>query len=90
MATSRTRSALKSVGRKRPEAVRPSRLAVSLADLITVMQDVVGPGDDGLVVATVRHLLRAGRLTKRGTETLWRSSRLPLVGRRPFLSTSTA
>jgi hypothetical protein len=51
------------VGLGRPWARRPSRLPITLADLITAIQDVVGPEDDGLVVATVRHLLRSGRLT---------------------------
>jgi hypothetical protein len=57
------------VGGGRPRATRPSCLRITLADLITAIQDVVGPEDDGLVVATVRHLLRSGRLTGRGTRT---------------------
>jgi hypothetical protein len=56
-------------GRGRPGAEKPSRLPLTLTDLITAIQDVVGPGDDQLVVATVRHLLRSGRLTERGTGT---------------------
>jgi hypothetical protein len=63
MATVRDRGAVTAVGRVRPMAARPSRLPITLADLVTAIQDVVGPGDDGLVVATVRHLLRSGRLT---------------------------
>jgi hypothetical protein len=39
------------------------------SDLITALQDVVGAEDDGLVVATVRHLLEAGRLTVLGAGT---------------------
>jgi hypothetical protein len=55
-------------GMGRPGAEKPSRLPLTLADLITAIQDVVGPEDDGLVVATVRDLLRAGRLTGAGPE----------------------
>jgi hypothetical protein len=67
MATVRDRSAGITVGRDRPGAARPARYPLTLADLITAVQDVVGPEDDGLVVATVRHLLRSGRLIGRGT-----------------------
>ena len=45
----------------------PSRLTTALYDLITAIQDVVGPPDDRVAVATVVHLLRATRLTGRGT-----------------------
>ena len=69
MATVMDRGAVTPVGRGRPGAARPSRLPLTLADLITAIQDVVGPEDDGLVVATVRHLLRSGRLTGLGTGT---------------------
>jgi hypothetical protein len=61
--------AVTAVSRGRPGAGRRSRRPLTLADLITAIQDVVGPADDALVVATVRHLLRAGRLTGRGTGT---------------------
>jgi hypothetical protein len=54
------------VGRGRPGGARPSRLSLTLADLITAIQDVVGPEDDALVVATVRDLLRSGQLTGLG------------------------
>jgi hypothetical protein len=67
MATVMERSVVTSVGRGRAGATRPSRLPITLADLITAIQEVVSPEDDGLVVATVRHLLRARRLTMRGT-----------------------
>ncbi len=53
-------------GRGRPGAERPSRLPLTLADLIAAIQDVVGPGDDRLVVATVRHLLQSGWVMGRG------------------------
>jgi hypothetical protein len=66
MATVIARRAMTSGGRERPGAARSSYLPLTLADLITAIQDVVGPEDDGLVVATVRHLLGAGRLTGRG------------------------
>ena len=55
-------------------AGKPLQLPLTLADLITAVQDVVDPEDDGLVVATVRHLLRAGQLTGRGSRTCRRPS----------------
>ena len=67
MATVVHRGAVTTMGRGRPGAARPSRPPITLYDLITAIQDVVGPQHDGLVVATVRHLLRAGRLMGRGT-----------------------
>ena len=54
-----------------PRAETPSRLT-TLYDLITALQDVVAPDDDALVVATVVHLLRSGRLTWRGTDSVLR------------------
>jgi hypothetical protein len=57
MATVTAHSAGTPIRRRRLGAARPSRLSVTLADLITAIQDVVGPEDDGLVVATLRHLL---------------------------------
>jgi hypothetical protein len=63
------RRVVTSVRRGRPGAVRPSRLPLTLADLITAIQDIVGPQDDGLVVATVGDLLQSGRLMRRGTGT---------------------
>jgi hypothetical protein len=62
MTTVMDRGAGTSMGRGRPGAARPSRPLLTLADLITAIQDVVGPEDDRLVVATVRCLLRSGRL----------------------------
>jgi hypothetical protein len=44
-------------------AVRPPRLTTTLYELLSTLQDVVGPEGDALVVATVRHLLQSGRLT---------------------------
>jgi hypothetical protein len=44
-------------------AATPSRLTTTLYDLITALQDVVGANNDALVVASVVHLLRSGRLT---------------------------
>jgi hypothetical protein len=57
------------VGTGRPGTVRPTPFPLTLYDLITAIQDVVGPEDDGLVVATVRHLLRSVRLTGHGIGT---------------------
>jgi hypothetical protein len=57
-------------GRGRPRGAKPSPLAFSLYDLITAIQDVMGPEDDQLVVSIVRHLLGAGRLTGRGARIL--------------------
>ena len=69
MATVTERRMVRPVGRSRAGEARSSRLPMTLYDLITAIQDVVGPEDDGLVVAAVRHLLRAGRLTERGPGT---------------------
>ena len=44
-------------------AERPPRLATTLYALLAAIQEVVGPDEDALVVATVRHLLQSGRLT---------------------------
>jgi hypothetical protein len=63
MATMRDRGVVTTVGRVKPGTARPSRLPITLADLITAIQDVVGPEDDGPVVTTVRHLLWSGPLT---------------------------
>ena len=60
------------VSRGRLGAARPSRFSLTLADLITAIQDVVGPGNDRLVVATVRHLLEIRRLMEHGAGTLRR------------------
>ena len=44
-------------------AARPPRLTTTLYELLAAIQDVVGPDEDALIVATVRHLLQSGRLT---------------------------
>jgi len=44
-------------------AERPPRLATTLYALLATLQDVGGPDEDALRVATVRHLLQSGRLT---------------------------
>jgi hypothetical protein len=62
MATVMDRGAVTTVGRGRRGASRPSHRPITLSDLITAIQDVVGPEDDALVVATVAHLLRSRRL----------------------------
>jgi hypothetical protein len=46
-----------------PGEARPARLCTTLYDLITALQASVAPDEDALVVATVAHLLRSGRLT---------------------------
>jgi hypothetical protein len=56
------------VSRGRPGAARPSCRSSTLADLVAAIQDAVGPEGDRLVVATVRHLLRCGRLTYLGAD----------------------
>ena len=38
-------------------------VTTNLYELVEAIQDQVGPEEDGLVVATVMHLLRAGRAT---------------------------
>jgi hypothetical protein len=68
MATVMIRGVVRTVGGGRPGAARPSRRPITLAHLITAIQDVVGPEDDALVVAIVRHLLRSGRVTWSGTK----------------------
>jgi hypothetical protein len=44
-------------------AERPLRLVTTLYELLTAIQEVVGPEEDALVVATMQHLLQSGRLT---------------------------
>jgi hypothetical protein len=68
MATVRDRGAAIPVGRGRPREARPSHRLITLYDLITALQDVVGPADDRLVVATVVHILRSRRLGSSGWE----------------------
>jgi hypothetical protein len=67
MTTARAHRAGTPIGRGKPGTARPSRLPITLYDLITAVQVVVGPGDDRLVVATVRHILQSRRLTGLGT-----------------------
>jgi hypothetical protein len=71
MATVVDRGAGRPVGRARSEAARLSHHPITLAELITAIQDVVGPQDDGLVVVIVRHLLKSGLLTGRRGGTLF-------------------
>jgi hypothetical protein len=44
-------------------AERPLHLVTTLYELLTVIQEAVGPEEDALVVATMQHLLQSGRLT---------------------------
>ena len=49
----------------------PATITTTLYDLIAALQDVVHPGEDALVVATMVHLLGTGRITLRsGIEAL--------------------
>ena len=41
----------------------PATITTTLYDLIAALQDVVQPGEDALVVATMVHLLCTGRIT---------------------------
>ena len=41
----------------------PATITTTLYDLIAALQDVVQPGEDALVVATMVHLLRTRRIT---------------------------
>lgn len=41
----------------------PATITTTLYDLIAALQDVVQPGEDALVVATMVHLLGTGRIT---------------------------
>jgi hypothetical protein len=49
-----------------PVVTTPVRLITTLYDLMAVVQDVVGPDNDALVVATMGHLLHSGQYTWRG------------------------
>jgi hypothetical protein len=50
------------VGTGTPAEATPVRRTTTLYALIAALQDLVDPEDDGLVVATVVHLLRSRRL----------------------------
>jgi hypothetical protein len=69
MGTVKERSAVTTVRRGRPGAARPWHLSVTLAELITAIEDVVGLEDDAPVMATVWYLLRSWRLRGRVTGT---------------------
>jgi hypothetical protein len=43
--------------------VHAGKVTTSLYDLIATMQTTVAPADDHLIVTTVAHLFRSGRLT---------------------------
>lgn len=62
MATMRARSKMAGGVTGGQAEAPPSRCTTTLYDVGTAIQDVVGPEDDALVVATVVHLLRSGRL----------------------------
>jgi hypothetical protein len=44
------------------EDTAPATITTTLYDLIAAVQEVVEPGEDGLVVATVVSMMRAGRI----------------------------
>jgi len=53
------------------EDAAPATITTALYELLAALQDVVHPGEEALVVATVVSMLRAGRLTWRsGTAAL--------------------
>jgi len=51
------------------ETEEPARLSTTLYDLIAALHAVVAPDEDALVIATVVHLLRSGRITYHGDRT---------------------
>jgi hypothetical protein len=54
--------------RERPVAIAvcaPATVTTTLYDLMATFQDIVGPGNDRLVVATVAHMLTTGSITLR-------------------------
>jgi hypothetical protein len=67
----------------------PATMTTTLYDLIAAVQDVVGPDNDAMVVATVRHMLRASRATW-GSDVAACDSRgpEPLRGRRLHMAVS--
>jgi hypothetical protein len=44
------------------EDTAPATITTTLYDLIAALQEAVEPGEDGLVVATVVSMMRAGRI----------------------------
>jgi hypothetical protein len=46
------------------EEIAPATITTTLYDLIAALQEVVEPGEEELVVATVVSLLRAGRIRR--------------------------
>ena len=63
MASVMERDELAHVGTSMQREATPSCLTTTLYDVIAAIQDEMSPDDDTLVVATVVHLLRSGRLT---------------------------
>jgi hypothetical protein len=77
MATVIERGKVATVGRGMQGEVTPSRLMITLYDLITTIQDnMVRPEDDALAVATVVHLLPSRRLAWRRSARAWRNEML--------------
>jgi hypothetical protein len=90
MAPVMERSELAHVGIGIQEEATPSYLTITLYDLIAAIQDELSPDDDTLVVATVVHLLRSGRLTWLGkaSERLYQSQRAAMWAM-PYVSPRT-
>jgi hypothetical protein len=56
-------SEMEGVARREREEAAPSRLMTTLYELLAAIQDAMGPDDDTLMVATMRHFLWSGQLT---------------------------
>jgi hypothetical protein len=56
------------------EDTAPATITTTLYDLLAALQDVVHPGEEALVVATVVSTMRAGRLTWRYGAAIGRQS----------------
>ena len=68
----------------------PTTVTTTLYDLIATIQDIVGPGNDRLVVATVAHILDAGYITLPSDMALQRGEQLacifPSGQERPYMA----
>jgi hypothetical protein len=63
MSTMREVGEMATVAMGMQRGATPSRCTTTLYDLMTAIQDVVGPENDALAVVTMVHLLQSGRLT---------------------------
>ena len=90
MAPVMERGELAQVGTEMQGEATPPCLT-TLYDLIAAIQDVLSPDDDTLVVATVVHFLRSGRLTWLGkTRERMDQSRRAAMWAMPHVSPRTA